>query len=132
MMLSLLLTALIAPPSTLGSDPRCGGGPGIQFWEDASLSGRTFGFCQNIFDGTSAYLRNLDNYGDNLFFWENWSDRITSFQTFNTGAGRRTCLYENPTYTGLKYTATGNVTVLNIGSSLNDKASSIKGNNSYC
>jgi hypothetical protein len=104
-------------------DWRCFYGPGIQVWEDVNKGGRTMILC-----GTRAYWSNLTNKREQLGL-SNWNDRVSSFETFNTSVGItnafRLCTDANNA--GTCWLVVGSTYVANVGSTYNDRISSIKG-----
>ena len=83
---------------------RCNGSWGYQVWEHRERSGRTVIFCANV--------PNLADETWNLGWFETWNNRISSFETFNMGASRRTCFWFNAGYgPGSSYGVTGNAEV---------------------
>jgi hypothetical protein len=70
--------------------------------------------------GASAYLsRDYTRLGD-----IGWNDRISSFKVLNGGSGT---FYEHIWYGGLMYDFCCNQNVYNVGSTYNDKFSSVEG-----
>jgi hypothetical protein len=104
------------------NDWRCFYGPGIQVWQDINKGGATMILC-----GTRGYWRNLGNLGEQLN-GGNWNDRISSFETFNTSVGGthsfHLCNDANDSGTCTQYYS-GSVYVANVGSTFNDKITSI-------
>ncbi len=117
--LSIMATVLGAPAS-VAADSRCEGQHGLQAWQDVGLNGVSFIRCVDVSD--------LKLVNDNIAIGD-WNDRISSWQTFDTLSTRYTCLFEN---TGYGYTVAnrnsrilGNNTLLDVGSTANDRASSL-------
>lgn len=79
----------------------------VQVWEHQSYSGNT------------AYLSN--DYGDLGSI--GWNDKITSFAAKNSQSG---AFYEHNWYSGFIYSFCCNSSVSNVGSSYNDKFSSVR------
>lgn len=110
-------------PLSASGDYRCFYGPGMQIWQDINKGGPSMILC-----GNHGYWDNLTDQVENLS-GANWNDRISSFEIFNTSAGRtphnwRLCTDANE---GGICSATyqTSVYVSNVGSTLNDRISSI-------
>jgi len=119
--LSLVLATMIAPVTAM-ADSRCNGGTGIQIWQDANLGGATTKFCAN--SNSVIAVSPLSNETGGLFFFANWDNRISSYQTFNNTSGW-TCLYKNNNYNSQIHSVFKNDTVEYVGNAANDQASSI-------
>lgn len=121
---AFLLMASVSPAM---ADSRCNGGPGVQTWENTYLSGRTVVWCAD--DHGQIRVSDLSTHHENLYFWENWDNRISSAQTFNFPSGFAACIYENINYNagigGDRKELKNNNTWNTLGS-MNDRTSSIK------
>jgi hypothetical protein len=105
-------------------DWRCFFGPGIQVWQDINKGGPSMILC-----GNAGRWNNLSNLAENLDWFANWNDRISSFELFNTGAAGphswRLCIDANGGGSCMGPYSTS-VYVSNVGSSYNDKISSVR------
>jgi len=99
-------------------------GPGMQVWQDINKGGPSMIFCGNF-----GEWDNLSNEVASLDFGANWNDRISSWETFNTGVGGphawKLCIGTNGGSTCTGYYTTS-VYVSNVGTTFNDKISSIE------
>ena len=112
---------LIGTGTTL-ADGRCGGGPGVQVWENTYFSGGTWTICANASGNFSD--SDLSNNTSGLGFFANWNNRISSYQTFNTPAGVITCFFDGTGYTGSWQRVAGNYNMTSPGT-MNDRFSSL-------
>ena len=114
--------SIIAAVST--GDWRCFYGPGIQVWQDYNKGGPSMILC-----GKSGRWDNLSGLAENLDWWANWNDRISSFELFNTSAASphswRLCTNTSGGGSCMGPYSTS-VYVSNVGSTYNDKISSIR------
>ena len=129
---AMLGGGLFAPAvqNALASDARCPNGlAGIEVWQDINLTGPGAVWC--VAPSTGKYVINdLSTKTDNLGFFANWNDRITSYQTFNETSVGRACLVQDPNFNyrnaQANSTAQGNKTINYVGDIPNDNASSLE------
>jgi hypothetical protein len=95
-----------------------------------NLQGRNVTWCAD--DHGQIRVSDLSTHQENLFFWENWTNRISSGQTFNFPSGFAVCLYDHTNYNpsgGDRVQWTNNFNdweLTGSTASMNDRASSIK------
>lgn len=75
---SMAVALQAAIPAVTSADTRCSGNPGVQVWENSGKGGRSAVMC-----GVGYNRGDFTSWGDNLNWWENWNDRISSYETFN-------------------------------------------------
>jgi hypothetical protein len=105
-------------------DYRCFYGPGIQVWQDINKGGPSMILCGNF-----GQWDNLSGLAENLDWWANWNDRISSFELFNTSTAGphawRLCTNANEGGSCMGWYTTS-VYVSDVGSTYNDNISSIQ------
>jgi hypothetical protein len=96
----------------------------MQVWQNTNKGGPSMIFC-----GNHGSWNNLSNEVAGLDWGANWNDRISSFETFNTSAAGphawRLCTNTSNSGTCTTWYTTS-VYVSNVGSTFNDKISSIR------
>jgi len=90
--LSVILGSLSLVPSVALADTRCSGNPGVVVHEDLNQSGRGAYMCGRGWANSDFY-----QWRDNLWNWESWDNRITSYEVFNF-TGRTVTFWSNPNY----------------------------------
>jgi hypothetical protein len=107
------------------ADSRCSGA-GITVWQDSNISGPSATWCTS---GGTLYIPVLGDKSDNLGFFANWNDRITSYQMFNQTSSGRACLvqdnYLNYSDATRNSTLQGNNTLMYVGAGPDNQASSL-------
>lgn len=98
-------SAMMIVPGPVLADTRCSGSAGFQVYENINLGGRSALGC-----GVGWARSYFGDWNTNLNFWENWNDRISSYQTFNF-TGHRVRFWNDSNYSGSYLTTTNNDTV---------------------
>ena len=124
----LLGNMLLVSTGVAFADSRCGGGKGIQVWQDANENGPSAQWCAN--SNGVLDISDLSTKTDNLNFGANWNNRISSWQTFNMTSTLISCLVQLTNYQYSDATRnsriTGNNTLDYVGNAANDQASSVR------
>jgi len=128
---AVFLGASLTAPAvqTALADSRCSGHGGITVWEGSNLNGASATWCTDTSNYTRLEIPILDQKKDNLGWYATWNDRISSVQTFNTISSGEAILVQNNwwlwTDASRNYNVFGNTTVMYVGNSANDQASSL-------
>lgn len=126
--------------SSAWADSRCGGKPGIQFWQDVRKGSPSHIVCNGSHPTSIIAIPDLSKHVNNLSFGANWNDRISSYETFNFPSTKGIRLYERANYAlnqktppGFYITTYGNQYIPNVGiywaslpDGMNDRISSLK------
>jgi hypothetical protein len=88
--LSVILGSLSLVPSVALADVRCSGNPGVVVHEDINQGGREAYMCGRGWANSDFYY-----WRDNLWTWESWDNRISSYEVFNF-TGRTVTFSSNP------------------------------------
>lgn len=92
--LTLILGGLSVAPSVALADTRCSGNPGVEIHEDINQGGRSVLMCGYGWARSDFY-----QWRDNLWPWETWDNRVSSYEVFNF-TGRTVTFWVNPSYAG--------------------------------
>ena len=136
--LGLLVFGFVFTPK-VHADARCSGWPGVQVWQDSNKGGPSMTLCMT---SSKRYIKvpKLSDRTDNLSFFANWDNRISSLETFNFG-GHTVRLYPEENYSDVgsskRYVTVSGIEYIPYigvywqgqmtdGHSFNDQASSIQ------
>lgn len=119
---ALTLAFPFVSATPVAADTRCNGSAGTDVYEDINRGGRSARMCGAM--NRSDYR----GWNDNLFFFESWNDRVSSYQVFNY-TDWKICFWMDPDYQTdvlCTYNTSGE-TVSNLGDwTRNDRITSSK------